>query len=164
MNDFLEAIVKHLLKIESESFKPTGMETKDAFIARRKTALKQSLARSFTQGLRGYKNLRVELNDAIYDIDLNALQSLDYSRPLILYKAFGWDEKQLTGFYQAACRLYQEKRYSEAVDAFTFLTLISPLAADSWKALSICYAAIKKDEEAKEALALSQVLRGVDGH
>lgn len=162
MDDFLEAIVKHLLKIESKSFKPTGMETKEAFIARRKNALRKSLAHSFTQGLRGYKILRDELNDPSYDIDLAAINLQDLSPPIILYKAFGWDERQLTGIYQAACRLYQDRRYNEAVDSFTFLTLISPLAAGSWKALSICYAAIKKAEEAEEALALSQVLRGAE--
>lgn len=47
---------------------------------------------------------------------------------------FGFSDRAIRGFYEAAKQLLEQKRYAEAADAFLFLTYIAPHIKTFWLA------------------------------
>ncbi len=150
---------------EAGKFRATALESREAFIARRKHALFHALSSTFEKALSGYSYLRESLQEDLnrdmspFALDLTRLAAVDLQKPLILYEVFGWDEEVLGTFYKQACCLYQQERYKEALDAFTFLSFVSPLAADLYSALAICFTACNEEAQAQEALELASYLQ-----
>ncbi len=107
--------------------------------------LEEVLTATFSEALQGYKHV------STFDLDLSRLEEVKIKEPLILYQVFGWNEEMLGACYQQACLLYQKERYKEALQAFTFLSLMSPLSPDVWKAFGIACLACNKGPEAQEA-------------
>ncbi len=162
---FINRLVEHQVKQEEANYTPSPIETREAFIARRKLALSQALTGTFQEAMSGYSCLWDSLSQdsnrdmSLYRFDLDRLNSVDVQKPLILYELFGWNEDVLGTFYLQACRLYSQERYKDALDAFTFLSVVSPLAADLYSALAICFTACNKKAEAHEAQELASFLQ-----
>lgn len=70
-----------------------------------------------------------------------------------LYQLFGFSVDALSGFYDAAGHLLQEKRFEDAKDAFFFLTMIAPHLSPCWLGLGYCYLQCREYDAALRACA-----------
>lgn len=161
---FIEQVVEHLIKQEAPS-SANSIETYREFQARRKLRLTDLFTATFERALRGYRCLRDCLSQdqrrdmSLYELPLDRLVTVDLNEQVLLFKVFGYTQEVLGAFYQEACKLYEKRRYEDALDAFTFLSLLSPLAPDVWMALALSFSACKKEPEAQEAKELANYLK-----
>jgi len=61
-------------------------------------------------------------------------------------------------YYEAACRLLQKKRYSEAADAFFFLTMLDPTSFCYWLNLGLAEQMQERYVEALDSLGMATLL------
>ncbi len=50
----------------------------------------------------------------------------------------GYSDTEMDEFYQIAYKLLEGHRYSEATDAFLFLTTLNPFSSDYWLGMGVC--------------------------
>ena len=68
----------------------------------------------------------------------------------------GYDNEIMEKFYQGACRLFENRRYDEASDAFVFLTTLNPYVHNFWLALGMA-------EQSREEFSAALVAYGMAG-
>jgi type III secretion system low calcium response chaperone LcrH/SycD len=101
-----------------------------------------------------------------YQIDFNYLEKLKdenwlkehASKPDFFQQAFSISDDLIQIYYSAACKLMIEKRWEDAVDAFTFLTFISPYTHNFWMGLGMSNQSLEKYEEARNAYLMAQAI------
>ncbi len=164
-----QLLVERLMNFEQTKYLPSALETKDAYLKRRELAIKKSLACTFDQAQQGYTLVLKELGaDPKKDlkpfmINMQLVASYDPKKPLLLYETFGWNKEMLRELYAAAQKMYERKSYADAVDAYSFLTTISPLMPEFWTALAAAYKADNRSDVASDASLLALYLEGKNG-
>jgi len=65
-----------------------------------------------------------------------------------LREILGYSDELMESLYQAARRVFQEGRYTEAQDAFLFLTTLNPFVYAYWLGLGMAYQYLEDFEQA----------------
>lgn len=71
-----------------------------------------------------------------------------------LQAVLGFADDMLLEMYEVAFGLFEEKRYSECIDAFVFLTTVNPNVSSFWLGLG---SALQMDDRLDEALAAYRI-------
>ena len=71
-----------------------------------------------------------------------------------LQAVLGFADDMLLEMYEVAFGLFEQKRYSECIDAFVFLTTVNPNVSSFWLGLG---SALQMDERLDEALAAYRI-------
>jgi tetratricopeptide (TPR) repeat protein len=154
---YISLLVDRLMENEEGAYVYSPLESKEIFLRRRKAQLGESLNSTLTQAMRGYTLLieqieaEAEVEITPFLIDASRFAEVDLKKPIILYKALGWSDDVLNTFYKRAKELYKRERYAEVIDAYIFLTAISPLMPELWIALAHAFEADGRVEAAEEA-------------
>lgn len=70
----------------------------------------------------------------------------------------GYTNDQMVELYEVASRLFDERHYPEALDAFFFLGSLMPRVSSYWIAVGSCYEKMHKTEEAFQIYRLAILL------
>jgi type III secretion system low calcium response chaperone LcrH/SycD len=70
-----------------------------------------------------------------------------------------FSDETMIKFYQAAYRLFEHRRYSEAANAFLFLVTLNPYNHDYWVGLGMCAQLNKDFESAVDAYEMAAICR-----
>ena len=115
---------------------------------------------------KGYALILKELKTLAPEIDLLSVEPSDEAREILdnpialanylsegnaLYKLLGFSKEILTKIYIAAYHLMENKKFTDAKNAFFFLTTIAPTLSPSWLALGYSYGRLCEYEKAIEA-------------
>lgn len=69
----------------------------------------------------------------------------------------GFDETTMDKFYTSACKIYENKKYTEAADAFFFLVTLNPYHYDYWIGLGAATQWCEDYESAVDAYEMAAI-------
>jgi hypothetical protein len=86
------------------------------------------------------------------------MEHLESGKPL--QEIFGFSNETTVEFYEAAKNILEQKRYEDAIDAFTFLTTINPYMADFWMGLGMAQQNNNEHDAALFSYSIGYTLEG----
>lgn len=101
--------------------------------------------------------IKEDVIDRIKDEEV-LMQHLEDGKPL--QDLFGFTDETTVEFYEAAKNILEQKRFVDAINAFTFLTTINPYISDFWLGLGM---AQQNNEDYDPAIFSYSVAFTLDG-
>lgn len=95
--------------------------------------------------------IKNSVNNFYFDEEISSRLAVEEFQvdPKMLEQREHFSEDVMLAFYQMGVRLYQNAQYEEGINAFIFLTHLSPEIQSFWTALGLCY---EKNLEFVEAI------------
>lgn len=166
----VEQYANTVIAIEKEQYQP-GIEPFDVYANKIRLKVSEAMHAFYDSYTHGYAVLIDELRAEFPVTELNPDPLAPYlpkknSHELLsdpmkfmnflddghsIYEALGYTSEALEGFYQAAYKLIEQKRFEDARDGFYFLVTIAPLFGAAWLGLGYSYAECKMQDAAIEA-------------
>jgi tetratricopeptide (TPR) repeat protein len=150
INDYLDAAVE----LEKDDYN-SDIEPFQAYASRLRSQLAAGLLQFQQNYAHGYRVLVDEVHKIYPEKDISHLKANASNLQLFddpaaslsffaegkaLHELLGFTGESMVEFYEAACHLFEEHRYQDAVVGFFFLVTIAPEVAEYWLDLGYAYA------------------------
>lgn len=132
-----------------------GIETEEQFRKRTKMLLHDSSVDYIKLVARGYQHLMEQLkkskeNVEEFHLSEEALQALreNPKQEKTMQEIVGYSDEQMISLYMAAQEMFNERRFTEAAEAFFFLLTLSPFVPSYWIAKGVALESCDRSTEA----------------